>query len=156
MTSTSARSKPATRLEISVQYATSHAGLPGRAQVRRWVRAVERGPAEIAVRFVGQEEGQALNARYRGGDRATNVLSFAYQAAPRLAGDLVLCVPVVLREAARQGKSGEAHFAHLIVHGMLHLRGHEHDNEEDAVRMEAAERRILKHLGFPDPYGTDL
>jgi probable rRNA maturation factor len=120
--------------------------------VRRWVRASCQRPAEVAVRFVAAEEGRALNRDYRGKDYATNVLSFPYEAMPRVVGDLVICLPVVLSEAASQKKGAEAHFAHLIVHGMLHLQGCDHQTGADAVRMEAREREILAGLDYPDPY----
>lgn len=143
---------PPRRLNLSVQYALQHAGLPERTQVRRWVRAAEPGAAQITVRFVDGVEGQALNSGYRGKDYATNVLSFPYETEPVLLGDLVLCWPVVLEEAATQGKSVEAHCAHLIVHGVLHLQGWEHDEDAEAEEMEAEERTILAVLGYPDPY----
>lgn len=140
-------------LSLSVQYACKDPVLPTRPQVRRWIRAASDLPAEIAVRFVDAEEGRGLNRDYRHKDYATNVLSFAYASEPMVAGDLVVCLPVVLREAAEQGKSAEAHFAHLIVHGMLHLLGYDHETGiEDAERMEAKEREILAGLGYPDPY----
>ena len=143
---------PRSRLDLSVQYACKDPALPSRPQVRRWVRASCGSAAEVTVRFVDAGEGRLLNRHYRGQDNPTNVLSFAYQAEP-LAGDLVVCLPVVLREAAEQGKTAETHFAHLIVHGMLHLQGYEHETGgTDAARMEAREREILAHLGYPDPY----
>jgi probable rRNA maturation factor len=117
------------------------------------VRAACRTPAEVTVRFVGMEEAQRLNRDYRAKDYATNVLSFPYESGNRLNGDLVLCLPVVEREAQEQGKSLEAHFAHLIVHGMLHLQGYDHETgNDDAERMEAVERKIMDALGYPDPY----
>lgn len=140
-------------LSLGVQYACKDAALPTRPQVRCWIRAACDLPAEVAVRFVDAEEGQALNRDYRHKDYATNVLSFAYASEPVVAGDLVVCLPVVLREAAGQGKSAEAHFAHLIVHGMLHLLGYDHETgAEDAERMEAKEREIMAALGYPNPY----
>jgi probable rRNA maturation factor len=144
-------------LVLSVQYGCKDTVLPSRPQVRRWVRAALNLsgdlPAEVTVRFVDAEEGQVLNRDYRHKDYATNVLSFVYESEPRVMGDLVVCLPVVLREAAEQGKSAEAHFAHLIVHGMLHLLGYDHETgAEDAVCMEAQEREILAGLGYPDPY----
>jgi probable rRNA maturation factor len=136
-----------------VQYACHDERLPSRPRVRRWVRAAAAGDAEVTVRFVDAAEGRALNRDYRGKDHATNVLSFAYATEPRIAGDLVVCLPVVLREAAAQGKPAAAHFAHLIVHGMLHLQGYDHETgAADARRMEAKEREILAALGYPDPY----
>ena len=146
-------------LSLSVQYACKHEALPSRPQVRRWVsralKATAPEGAEVTVRFVEQEEGQTLNRDFRGKDYPTNVLSFPYASEPELAGDLVLCLPVVLREATEQGKTPEAHFAHLLVHGMLHLQGYDHDNDEDAEVMEAEEREILAKLGYSDPYGGE-
>jgi probable rRNA maturation factor len=140
-------------LHLSVQYACNDDGLPSRQRVRRWARATLIGDAEVTVRFVDAEEGQQLNRDYRGKDYATNVLSFAYSSEPTVTGDLVICVPVVLREAAAQGKQVEAHFAHLTVHGMLHLQGYDHETSAaEAARMENMEREILKRLGFADPY----
>ena len=140
-------------LRLSVQYPGGKATAPTRPQVRRWVRAACTKPAEVTVRFVGAEEGQQLNHDYRGKDYATNVLSFPYESGERICGDLVLCLPVVEREAQEQGKRLEAHFAHLIVHGMLHLQGYDHETgRDDAERMEAKEREILQALDFPDPY----
>jgi probable rRNA maturation factor len=141
-------------LSLSVQYACNDDALPSRPQVRRWVKkALEGDSAEVTVRFVDAEEGQMLNREYRHKDYATNVLSFPYAPNPEMAGDLVLCLPVVLKEAAEQKKPAEAHFAHLIVHGMLHLQGYDHETgDEDAEIMEAREREILAALGYPDPY----
>jgi len=147
-------------MELSVQHACRDARSPRRPQIKRWLRAAQEVPARLAVRFVDTAEGQALNRDYRGKDYATNVLSFVYEsdsivgfALPAVVGDLVLCLPVVLQEAAAQGKAIEAHFAHLIVHGMLHLQGYEHETgAADAQRMEAREREILAQLGYPDPY----
>ena len=146
--------KPATpaRLSLSVQYAVRDEALPMRAEVRKWVRATAPGAAELTVRFVDAKEGRALNARYRGKDYATNVLTFPYAREPVLSGDLVLCLPVVLREAAAQGKTAAAHFAHLVVHGMLHLEGYDHETGAEARIMEQMERDILDRLGYPDPY----
>ena len=151
-----AKAEPAT-LSLSVQYACNDeelSSLPTRPQVRRWAKkALEGESAEVTVRFVDAEEGQMLNREYRHKDYATNVLSFPYLPNPQMAGDLVLCLPVVLKEAADQKKPVETHFAHLIVHGMLHLQGYDHEtNEADAEFMEAREREILAALGYPDPY----
>jgi probable rRNA maturation factor len=146
-------SKRLPELSLGVQYACHDTALPSRAAIRRWVRASCQLPAEVAVRFVDAEEGRGLNRAYRHKDYPTNVLSFVYETAPRVAGDLVVCPPVVLREAAEQGKVADAHFAHLIVHGMLHLQGYDHETGiDDAVRMESREREILAGLGYPDPY----
>lgn len=140
------------RLSLSVQYACKDAALPQRSEVRRWVRAAAPVAAELAVRFVDAAEGRALNAQYRGKDYATNVLTFVYAQQPALSGDLVLCLPVVLREAQEQGKPAAAHFAHLVVHGMLHLQGYDHEGDAEARIMEGKEREILARLGYPDPY----
>jgi probable rRNA maturation factor len=120
--------------------------------IRRWVRASCQASAQVTVRFVDGDEGRALNADYRGKDHPTNVLSFAYETEP-VVGDLIVCLPVVLKEAAEQAKNAEAHFAHLIVHGMLHLQGYDHETGgADTARMEAKETEILARLGYPDPY----
>ena len=140
-------------LHLSVQYPAGSPGAPTRPQVRRWIRAACDKPAEVTVRFVGEAEGRRLNRDYRGRDYATNVLSFPYQSGTRIVGDLALCKPVVASEAQQQGKPPEAHYAHMIVHGMLHLQGYDHETgRDDAERMEAAEREILDTLGYPDPY----
>jgi probable rRNA maturation factor len=120
--------------------------------VRRWVRAALEGDAAVTVRFVGSIEGRALNAEYRGKDYATNVLTFVYDDESPRAGDVVLCAPVVRKEADAQGKPLAAHYAHLVVHGMLHLQGHDHERAADAAIMEARETAILATLGIPDPY----
>jgi len=139
-------------LNLSVQHAVRHEASPHRPQVLRWLRAAQEGAATVSVRFVDVDEGRALNRDYRHKDYATNVLSFVYDSEP-VVGDLVVCVPVVLREAQEQGKAAAAHFAHLIVHGMLHLQGYDHETgARDARRMEARERDILDGLGYPDPY----
>jgi probable rRNA maturation factor len=117
------------------------------------VRSSCSGPAEIAVRLVDAAESRTLNRDYRGKDRPTNVLSFAYAVDPVLNGDLVLCVPQALREAEEQKKTVAAHFAHLIVHGMLHLQGYDHETSDaEAEHMEARERGILARFGYADPY----
>ena len=140
------------RLSLSVQYALNKEGLPSRNDVRRWVRATRPGAADVTVRFVDADEGRALNAQYRSKDYATNVLSFVYAPPPDLAGDLVLCAPVVLREASEQSKPIVAHFAHMIVHGMLHLQGYDHEHAAEARVMEQLEGDVLARLGYPDPY----
>lgn len=145
------------RLNLSVQYACDAPDLPGRAEVRRWARAAldadgARG-GQVTVRFVDADEGQSLNRDYRGKDYATNVLSFPYEIEPVVCGDLVICAGVVAREAAEQGKPLAAHYAHLIVHGMLHLQGYDHEEDEAEARaMEDCERAVLAALGYPDPY----
>jgi probable rRNA maturation factor len=112
--------------------------------------------ASITIRLVGLKEGRELNRIYRGKDYATNVLTFVLRETPPYEGDLVLCAPVVSREARAQNKDLAAHYAHLTVHGILHLQGYEHDNEPDAANMEKLEKRILKRLGYSDPYATPL
>jgi probable rRNA maturation factor len=124
-----------------VQYAVPRRGLPSAASFRRWAA----GFPGITLRIVGASEGRRLNRTYRKGNSATNVLSFH-------TGDVVLCHPVILREARQQGKSLAAHYAHLVVHGALHLRGHDHVKKKDAERMERAEVRVLRRLGFANPY----
>ncbi len=143
-------------LELSLQFADeSHrahrAHLP-RHRVARWLRAALEVPAQITVRIVGAEEGRALNRDYRGKDYATNVLTFDYQREPTVLADLVLCAPVVEREAREEGKTLAAHYAHLLVHGALHAQGHDHERLRDARRMEARESELLLALGHADPY----
>jgi len=148
------------RLNLSVQYACNQGGLPSRPQIRAWVRAAldvdEKRGGQITIRFVEPEEGQSLNNDYREKDYATNVLSFPYEVEPVVAGDLVICATVVEREAAEQEKTLEAHYAHLIVHGILHLQGYDHEiGGNEARLMEDKERTILAQLGFADPYRND-
>jgi probable rRNA maturation factor len=141
------------RLRLSLQLADArHRAVLSRSDVERWLRAALAGPAEITVRVVDESEGLALNRQYRAQDHATNVLTFPYANEPVLAADLVLCAPVVEREANAQGVALDAHYAHLVVHGALHARGFDHENAADAERMEAREREILLGLGFADPY----
>ena len=144
------------RLTLTVQYAVAPRGLPARALLGRWVRAAllpTTRRAVITLRFVGRSESLELNRRYRSGRRATNVLSFVYDdERGKCGGDIVLCAPVLRREAAAQGKPVTAHCAHLVVHGVLHLQGADHEDADDAARMEARERAILARFGFPDPY----
>jgi len=145
------------RLALNVQYAVSGDDLPKTAALRRWGRAALTRNARITLRFVGEAEGRALNRRYRRRDRATNVLAFVYhegRGTHGIEGDVVLCVPVLRREAGEQGKLVAAHSAHLVVHAMLHLQGYNHAGAADAARMEARERSILARLGFPDPYAA--
>ncbi|MEW5787364.1 MAG: rRNA maturation RNase YbeY [Pseudomonadota bacterium] len=150
MTATS--KKPA--LELAIQLAVQ-AALPGRADFRRWARAALKTDAAAVLRVVDEDEGRQLNRDYRGKDYPTNVLTFEYGADPDsglLTGDIVLCAPVVEREAREQGKELTAHYAHLTVHGMLHLQGYDHVKKGQAVTMEALESFIMERLGFPDPY----
>lgn len=123
-----------------------------RRRVMRWLKAALEGPAEITVRIVDAEEGQALNREYRQRDYATNVLTFDYQHEPMVVADLVLCAPVVEREAQEMGLPVADHYAHLLVHGALHAQGHDHEEDDEAEAMESREREILKGLGLHDPY----
>ena len=143
------------KLALTIQYAAARTGLPGRAEFRRWARAALLYDVAATLRVVDEAEGMELNQGYRGKPYATNVLTFAYGAEQEegpWSGDLVLCAPVVEREAAEQGKPLAAHYAHLTVHGMLHLQGYDHEAEDQAVAMEAVESFIMRQLGFPDPY----
>ncbi|GAB1388798.1 hypothetical protein MASR1M6_09790 [Rubrivivax sp.] len=140
-------------LQLSLQFADArHRALLPRHRVARWMRAALAAPAQMAVRLVGEDEGRTLNRDWRGKDYATNVLTFDYERAPLVVADLVLCAPVVEREAAEQGKTVEAHYAHLLVHGVLHAQGLDHQRAAQARFMEAREREILRALGFDDPY----
>ncbi len=140
------------RLRLSVQYAVRSQGLPSRAQLRRWARAALERDARVTVRIVGGNEARALNHNFRGKNRPTNVLTFVMRERPRLEGDLALCAPVIAREARAQHKSTAAHYAHLVVHGVLHLQGYDHGREREARAMERRETQIVTCLGFPDPY----
>ena len=148
-----------TVLDVSVSYGLPRAGVPAAMSFRRWVAAALDGrirEADLAIRLVDDKEGRALNRHYRGKDYATNVLSFPADLPEGvklpLLGDLVICVPVVVREAAEQGKRLNDHYAHLTVHGALHLLGWDHEDEREAECMEQLEREILASLGIADPY----
>jgi probable rRNA maturation factor len=151
---------PAAGPGVFLQSRVGRRGIPTAASFEGWVRAALHGRSsqrrEVNIIIVGRPEGRALNRRHRGKDHATNVLSFPYEPLPgeqsRLLGELALCAPVVAREAARQGKETRDHYAHLTVHGVLHLLGYDHASDTGAARMEALERRILDGLGVPDPY----
>ena len=153
------------QLDVGVSYALPRRGLPAAVSFRKWITAALDGrirEADLAVRLVGNKEGRALNRHYRGKDYATNVLSFPADIAdgvimPKgvkmpLLGDLVLCAPVIAREAKEQKKPLAAHYAHLTVHGALHLLGWDHEDAREAECMEQLEREILAGLGLPDPY----
>ena len=142
----------APQLSLSVQYAVSARGKPSRAQFRKWVRAALDHDARITLRIVGQKEGRALNRGYRDKDYATNVLTFVFHDTAPIDGDIALCAPVVAREARAQNKSIAAHYAHLTVHGVLHLQGYEHETDADAQVMENRETQIMAKLGYADPY----
>ena len=140
-------------LQLSLQFADARhrAHLP-RHKVIRWMRAALEAPAEITVRIVDADEGQSLNRDYRQKDYATNVLTFDYAHEPIVVADLILCAPVVEREARDEGKTLEAHYAHLLVHGTLHAQGYDHEAEDEAEVMEARESEVMLALGFDDPY----
>ena len=147
------------QLDVSVSYGLPRAGLPAAVSFRRWAAAAAQGRikrADLAIRLVDAKEGRALNRHYRGKDYATNVLSFPVELPEGvtlpLLGDLVICAPVVAKEALEQGKPLAAHYAHLTVHGVLHLLGLDHEDEREAEAMEQLERDILATLGLPDPY----
>ena len=149
------------KLDVAVGYAAPRKGVPASASFRRWIEAALKGAkrrkaTEVSVRIVDTEEGQALNLQYRGRDYATNVLSFPVELPPGvdipLIGDLVICAPVVAREAAEQGKKPVDHWAHLTIHGTLHLLGYDHIDEAEAEAMEALETKVLAGLGIADPY----
>jgi probable rRNA maturation factor len=145
--------------DITVQYAIAATGLPSEDELRHWAGLAlqERAqPAELVLRIVDEAEITALNRRYRGKDGSTNVLSFPYPGyagvPSELLGDVVICAPVVAAEAALQGKSPAAHWAHLVIHGVLHLLGYDHHHDADAARMERRESALLTALRYPDPW----
>ena len=149
------------KIKLAIQNASASSRVPAKADVTHWAAAALEGRrkrARLSLRILDEEESADLNGRYRGKAGPTNVLSFPFEAPPglpnplSLIGDLAICAPVVEREAVEQGKSLEAHWAHMIVHGILHLLGHDHLDEVEAQEMEALETRILEELGFPAPY----
>jgi probable rRNA maturation factor len=140
------------RLALSVQYAVAGDDLPARPLLRRWAAVALERDASVTVRFVDAVEARTLNHTYRGIDAATNVLAFVYDEVS--GGDIVLCAPVLRREARQQGKALDAHCAHLVVHGMLHLQGYDHHHAADATRMEAREIAILGRFGIANPYAA--
>ena len=149
----------APKLKLNLQFPAAksfpaHKQILPRATVAAWLKAALFADAELTVRFVDADEGRTLNRTYRGKDYATNVLTFAYAESEDdpVTGDLILCCPVVEREAAEQKKPLASHYAHLIVHGALHAQGYDHEAEDEAQEMEAIETDILAQLGFPDPY----
>lgn len=150
-----AGSAPKPRLSLALQYAVAAPGLPTRAQFRRWIVAALERDAEVTLRIVDEVEGRTLNRDFRGRDHATNVLTFVYSDQSLLTGDIALCAPVVAREAAECGISPGAHYAHLVVHGALHLQGYDHENDSEAATMEALETATLGRLGFADPYANE-
>lgn len=145
---------PAPALKLSLQMPDGrHRAVLLRHRVARWVRAALDRPGEIAVRIVDEDEGRRLNREFRGKDYATNVLTFDYAHGPVVSADLVLCAPVVEREAQEAGITLEAHYAHLLVHGTLHAQGHDHQTAREARRMEGRESALLPLLGVADPWG---
>ena len=148
-----AKKLPLAELRLSLQFADPrHRGQLPRHKVVRWIRHALDTEGEITVRIVGLEEARELNRSFRGKDYATNVLTFDYDDDPVVLADLVLCAEVVEREALEQGKTLEAHYAHLLVHGTLHAQGWDHEEEREAEAMEARESALLQGLGFADPY----
>ena len=140
---------------LAIQRASRASHIPSDARLRRWARAALPAAATVTLRFVAEAEGRRLNREFRRKDYATNVLTFVYEHArgAPLVGDVVICPAVVAREARAQAKAVDAHYAHLVVHGLLHLQGHDHEHKAQATRMERRERAILRTLGYPDPYG---
>jgi probable rRNA maturation factor len=137
---------------LSVQYAVAPRNVPTRSQFRRWVRGALEQDARVTIRVVGQAEARTLNRSFRGRDYATNVLTFVLRAEPPCEGDVAICAAVVAREAREQGKTLAAHYAHLTVHGILHLQGYDHERSADARVMERRETEIVTGFGYPDPY----
>ena len=140
------------KLSISTQYASDQTNLPTRTQFRKWANAAIRVDTEVTIRIVDETEGRELNKTYRGKDYATNVLTFPLTEEPHLMGDIIICAPVVAAEALAQNKPLEAHYAHLSVHGILHLHGYDHEIEAQAELMEGLETAIVRKLGYADPY----
>jgi len=149
------------KLTVDIQEVFTAPEIPDPALFRAWAQAawLQKQPSEVTIRIVGTDESQTLNHQYRGKDKPTNVLSFPFEAPPGitmpLAGDLVICAPVVEKEAEDQHKEPVAHWAHMVVHGMLHLQGYDHIEDQDAEVMEALEIRLLKQLGFANPYEAE-
>jgi len=150
-------------LAVEVQIAAADASLPSQRQLSDWALAAwqEEGvrDAEVVVRVTDEAESRRLNHEFRGRDKATNVLSFPFDPVPEIdldhVGDLVICAPVVAREAVEQGKQADAHWAHMVVHGMLHLQGYDHETDEQAAEMETLETQVLTGLGYPAPYAEE-
>ena len=146
------------QLWMDIQNVSTLAGIPSDALFRKWARKALRVNAEITLRIVDEAEGRALNKEYRGKDYATNVLTFYYEQQPDqglFIGDIAICHTVIMREAAAQKKAVWAHYAHMVVHGMLHLQGWEHESDADHHAMMRLEAHILKQLGFENPYHAD-
>ena len=163
MNGTKKRTKTSAKKEnivVEIQYATEITELPTKQQFRKWVGATlsdHRDQAELTIRIVDEKEGAMLNEQWRKSPGPTNVLSFPYEDtenkyAPGLLGDIIICAPVVVQEALEQGKPLESHWAHMVVHGTLHLLGYDHIKADELERMETLEIKILEHLGYDDPY----
>ena len=148
--------KASPKLSLAVQYATQDQRVPSRAQLRRWIYAVLERDATITLRIVSAKEGRALNRDYRDKDYATNVLTFVYGATPdgAVSGDIVLCAPVIAKEAREQRKELQHHYAHLVTHGTLHLQGYDHEADNDAQVMEQREVALLARLKIANPYSV--
>ena len=140
------------KLAATIQYASETDNIPSASQFRKWAKAALRVDTEVTIRIVDAEEGQMLNNTYRGKDYATNVLTFPLTEEPHLMGDIIICAPVVAAEAVAQHKSLEAHYAHLTVHGILHLHGYDHETDAQAELMEGLETAIVTKLGYASPY----
>lgn len=140
------------KLAATIQYASQASNLPTASQFRKWAKAALRVDTEVTIRIVDAEEGKLLNNTYRGKDYATNVLTFPLTEDPHLMGDIIICAPVVEAEAKAQQKSLDAHFAHLTVHGILHLHGYDHETDPQAELMEGLETAIVTKLGYASPY----
>ena len=130
--------------------------IPARSSMTRWMDAACERPTEVTVRFVDEDEGRELNATYRHKDYATNVLTFNYTEEPTVTADIVICVPVLERQAAEQGKTVREHMIHLLIHAILHAHGYDHLEEEEAEIMEARETELMLALGYPDPYSDKI
>jgi probable rRNA maturation factor len=139
-------------VNLAVQYASSQTNTPTSTQFRKWAKAAIRVNTEVTIRVVDEAEGRELNSTYRGKDYATNVLTFPLTEEPHLMGDIIICAPVVAAEALAQNKTLEAHYAHLTVHGILHLHGYDHEIDAQAELMESLETAIVTKLGYPNPY----
>lgn len=140
------------KLQLNLQVATNSSYIPSKKQFNTWAKATLRVDTEVTIRIVDSEEGRILNSAYRGKDYATNVLTFPLAEDPYLIGDIVICAPIAESEANIEKKSLEAHYAHLIVHGVLHLHGYDHENEDQAALMESIEVTTLQKLGYANPY----
>ena len=140
------------QLAITLQNVSTFENIPTKNDFKKWVKAALRIDTEVTIRIVDSEEARALNHEYRGKDYATNVLTFPLTEEPHLIGDIILCAEVIAQEAIMQNKSLNAHYAHLTVHGILHLHGYDHETEAQAILMEAIETQIVTKLGYADPH----